>query len=70
MLLCKMKTIHGGIIIVNKDSDKQSFTIIKTLSNSTLHTSISRIIGTIKKEGLLLKFTAFDKSIINATISI
>lgn len=70
MLLAKLKTIRGGVIIVNKESDKKSYTIIKTLSASTLHTSMSRIVGTLKKEGLLLKFIAFDKSIINATVTV
>ena len=70
MLLTKLKTTRGGVIIVNKESDKKSFTIVKTLSASTLHTSMSRIIGTLKIEGLLLKFTAFDKTIINTTVTV
>lgn len=68
MLLTKMQTLHGGTIIITKEPDKKSFTIIKTLSISTLHTALNRIVGTIRKEGLLLKFTAFDKTIINETI--
>ena len=70
MLLIKMRTIRGGIIIVSKEPEKKSFTIIKTLSNSTLHTPLSYIIGTLHKEGLLLKFTSFDKSKINITITV
>ena len=31
---------------------------------------MSRIVGTINKEGLLLKFTSFDKAKINETITI
>ena len=68
MFLTKMQTLHRGTIIITKEPDKKSFTIIKTLSISTLHTAISRIVGTIRKEGLLLKFTSFDKTIINETI--
>ena len=68
MLLTKMQTLHGGTIIITKEPDKKTFTIIKTLSTQTIHTALSRIIGTIRKEGLLLKFTAFDKSKINETI--
>lgn len=67
MLLTKLKTMHGGAIIISKGQDK-TLTIIKTLSASTIHTSLSRIVGTIKKEGLLLKFTAQDKSKVNITI--
>lgn len=70
MLLTKMQTLHGGTIIITKEPDKKTFTIIKTLSASTLHTALSRIVGTIRKEGLLLKFTAFDKSEVNMTITI
>lgn len=70
MLLTTMKTMRGGVIIVKKESSRKSFTIIKTLSATTINSSMSRIVGTIKKEGLLLKFTAFDKSRINETITI
>ena len=70
MLLTKMHTLRGGIIIIRKEPDKRMFTIVKTLSTSTLHTALSRIVGTIRKEGLLLKFTAFDKSEVNMTITI
>lgn len=70
MLLITMKTMRGGVIIVKKEPSRKSFTIIKTLSATTINSSMSRIVGTIKKEGLLLKFTAFDKSRINETITI
>lgn len=70
MFLIKMKTIHGGTIIVSKEPNKQLFTIIKTLSTSTLYTALSRIIGTLYKEGLLLKFTSFDKSKTNVTVTV
>lgn len=70
MLLTGLKTMPSGIIIVRKEPQIHSFTIIKTLSVSTLQTSLSRIVGTLKKEGLLLKFTAFDKSIKNLTITV
>ena len=70
MLLTQTKTIHGGSIIVTKDPDKKSFTIIKTLSTSTVHTALSRIIGTLHIEGLLLKFTALDKSKTNVTVTV
>lgn len=70
MLLTGLKTMPSGIIIVRKEPQINSFTIIKTLSVSTLQTSLSRIVGTLKKEGLLFKFTAFDKSIKNLTITV
>lgn len=70
MLLTQMHTLRGGIIIIRKESDKRIFTIVKTLSTSTIHTTLSRIVGTIRKEGLLLKFTAFDKSEVNMTITV
>jgi hypothetical protein len=70
MLLTKMQTLRGGTIIINRETDKKTFTIIKTLSTQTLHTGLSRIVGTIRKEGLLLKFTAFDKTKINITITV
>lgn len=70
MPLTTMKTMRGGVIIVKKEPSRKSFTIIKTLSTTTINSSMSRIVGTIKKEGLLLKFTAFDKSRINETITI
>jgi hypothetical protein len=70
MLLTKMQTLRGGTIIITRETDKKTFTIIKTLSTQTLHTGLSRIVGTIRKEGLLLKFTAFDKTKINITITV
>ena len=60
MLLTKMHPLRGGIIIIRKEPGKRIFTIVKTLSTSTLHTAFSRIVGTIRKEGLLLKFTAYS----------
>lgn len=70
MFLTTMKTMRGGVIIVSKEPAKKSFTIIKTLSPATINSSMSRIVGTINKKGLLLKFTAFDKSKTNETITI
>lgn len=70
MPLTTMKTMRGGIIIVKKEPSRKSFTIIKTLSATTINSSMSRIVGTINKEGLLLKFTSFDKAKINETITI
>lgn len=70
MLLTTKKTMRGGVIIVTKEPAKKAFTIIKTLSTETINSSISCIIGTLNKEGLLLKFTAFDKTKINETITI
>ena len=70
MLLTTIKTMRGGVIIVKKEPSRKSFTIIKTLSATTINSSMSRIVGTMKKEGLLLKFTAFDKSRINEAITI
>lgn len=70
MFLTKVKTMHGGTIIVTKELDKKTFTIIKTLSVSTVSTALSRIVGTLYKEGLLLKFTAFDKSKLNVTVTV
>ena len=70
MFLTKMKTMYGGSIVITKGLDKKSFTIIKTLSTSTIHASSCYIIGTINKMGLLSKFTAFDKSKVNITISV
>lgn len=70
MFLTKMKTMYGGSIVITKGLDKKSFTIIKTLSTSTIHASSCYIIGTINKMGLLSKFTAFDKSKVNITITV
>ena len=70
MLLSTMKTMRGGVIIVKKETSRKSFTIIKTLSATNINSSMSRIIGTINKEGLLLKFTAFDKTKYNVNITI
>lgn len=70
MLLSTMKTMRGGVIIVKKEPSRKSFTIIKTLSATNINSSMSRIIGTINKEGLLLKFTAFDKTKYNVNITI
>lgn len=69
MLLTTMKTMRGGVIIVTKEPARKAFTIIKTLT-TTINSSMSRIIGTLRKEGMLLKFTAFDKSEINVTINV
>lgn len=70
MLLTTMKTMRGGVIIVKKEPSRKSFTIIKALSATTINSSMSRIVGTLNKEGLLLKFTSFDKAKINETITI
>lgn len=70
MLLTTMKTMRGGVVIVIKETAKNSFTIIKTLSTKTLHSSMSHIVGVLRKEGLLLKFTSFDKKTINETVTI
>lgn len=70
MLLTTIKTMRGGVIIVKKEPSRKSFTIIKTLSATNINSSMSRIIGTINKEGLLLKFTAFDKIKYNVNITI
>ena len=70
MLLTTMKTMRGGVIIVKKEPSRKSFTIIKALSATTINSSMSRIVGTLNKEGLLLKYTSFDKSKINETITI
>ena len=70
MLLTTIKTMRGGVIIVQKEPTRKAFTIIKTLSATTINSSMSRIVGTINKEGLLLKFTSFDKAKINETITI
>ena len=70
MFLTKMRTMYGGSIVVTKGIDKNSFTIIKTLSTSTIHAGSSYIIGTITKMGLLSKFTAVDKSKVNITITV
>lgn len=70
ILLTTMKTMRGGVIIVKKEPSKKMFTIIKALSATAINSSMSRIVGTLSKEGLLLKFTAFDKTKINITITI
>ena len=70
MLLTTMKTMRGGVIIVTTETSKKAFTIIKTLSATTSRFSMNCIVGTLHKERLLLKFTAFDKSEINKTITV
>ena len=70
MLLTTIKTMRGGVIIVKKEPSRKSFTIIKALSATTINSSMSRIVGTLNKEGLLLKFTAFDKTKYNVNITI
>ncbi len=70
MFLVKAATFYGGIIAINKETNKNLFTIIKALSTDTLHSASSRIIGTLVKEGLIMKFSSFDKSVINLNITI
>lgn len=70
MLLVKMKTMPGGTIIISKEFHKKAFTIIKSISNSTVQTACNHIVGILYKEGLLLKFTSFDKSIKNMIVSV
>ena len=70
MFLTKMRTLLGGVIIVKKESDKKTFTIIKSLKSSTVNSSSSRIVGTLRKEGLLMRFSAFDKSKTNILINV
>ncbi|MBO7595795.1 MAG: DEAD/DEAH box helicase, partial [Bacteroidales bacterium] len=70
MFLTKMGTIYGGVIVIKKESDRNTFTVIKSLTPSTIYSPSSVIIGTIHKEGLIMKFSAFDKSVTNTTISV
>lgn len=70
MLLLKMKTMPRGIIVVSKERNKKLFTIIKTLSKTTLYTAVSQIVGTLQIDGLLLRFTSFDKSKTNVTVTV
>ena len=57
-------------VVNKKELDKKTFTIVKALTLSTINSSSSRIIGTLRKEGLLMRFTAFDKSIANLIINV
>ena len=70
MLLTTMKTMRGGVIMVIKEPASKIYTIIKTLSSATVNSSMSRIVGMLNKEGLLLKFTAFDKTKQNVPVTI
>lgn len=70
MFLTKTRTLPSGVIIVKKELDKNTFTIIKALALSTINSPSSKIIGTIRKEGLLMRFTAFDKSVTNIIINV
>ncbi len=70
MFLTKTGSLPGGVIIVKKEPNKKTFTIIKALAITTLNSSSSRIIGTIRTEGLLMRFTAFDKSVTNIIINV
>ncbi|WP_337634988.1 DEAD/DEAH box helicase [Prevotella sp.] len=70
MFLTRLKTMPGGVIMVHKEFDKKTFTIIKALAYSTVNSPSSRIVGTLRKEGLLWKFTAFDKTVSNMTINV
>lgn len=68
MFLTKIKTMHGGIIIIKKESGKKIFTIVKTLSLKTLYTSFSHTVGSLYQEGLIWKFTSSDKFVTNKKI--
>ncbi len=68
--LTKTRTLPGGVIIVKKELDKNTFTIIKALTLSTINSPSSRIVGTLRKEGLLMRFTAFDKSVTNIIVNV
>ena len=70
MFLTKTGTLPGGVIIVKKELDKNTFTIIKALALSTINTSSSIIIGTLRKEGLIWRFSAFDKSVKNIIVNV
>ena len=70
MLLTTMKTMRGGVIMVIKEPARKTYTIIKTLSSATVKSSMSRIVGMLNKEGLLLKFTASDKTKQNVAVTI
>ena len=68
MFLTEMKTMHGGVIVIKKEHQKDSFVIIKALLLNDIYAASSRIVGFLSKEGLIMKFTSFDKSVINKNI--
>ena len=70
MFLVNIKTMSGGVIIVNKEYRRKSFTIIKSVSTNSVYSNSSRIIGTLVKEGLILRFHAFDRADVIKTITI
>lgn len=70
MFLTEMKTMHGGVIVIKKEYQKDSFVIIKALSLNDIYAASSRIIGFLFKDGLIMKFTSFNKSVVNKNITV
>ena len=70
MHLLSIKTMIGGVIIIKKERGKNNFTIIKAMTKDSAFSTSSRIIGSLVKEGLILRFHAFDNTDIIKTISV
>lgn len=68
--LIKKKTFPNGFIVIKKGDDKNTFVIYKKTSFANANQNNDTVIGYIRKEGFLLKFTSFDREIIDKNVSI
>jgi superfamily II DNA or RNA helicase len=68
--LIKRKTFPNGVIDIKRGDDKSTFIIYKETSFTNVGKINDVIIGYIHKEGLIVKFTSFDRTIVNKNVSI
>ena len=68
--LIRKKTFPNGIIDIKRADDKSTFVIYKKTSFTNVSQINDVIIGYIRKEGFLVKFTSFDRTIVDQNVSI
>ncbi len=68
--LIKKRTFPNGVINIKKVDKKSMFVICKKTCFKNVSNIKDIIIGYVRKEGLLVKFTSFDRTIVNQNVTI
>lgn len=68
--LIKKRTFPNGVINIKKVDKKSMFVIYKKTCFKNVSNIKDIIIGYVRKEGLLVKFTSFDRTIVNQNVTI